>query len=67
MSGPEVMRPVGWRIEPEFGPDRTDPLLCWEEEERRERGVRVGSRVVGVVVRSNILPSSPEVLMSPPV
>jgi hypothetical protein len=50
--GPEVMRPVGWRgigpedflgIGPELGPDRTDPLLCWdwewewdEEEEGRD-------------------------------
>lgn len=46
-NGPEVIRPVGWswgvkgpedflEIGPELGPDRTDPLLCWEEEEGRE-------------------------------
>lgn len=48
---------------PELGPDRTDPLLCCEDEEVREVLIMEGS-MSGML---NIFPSSPDFLMSPPV
>lgn len=68
---PELLRRGGSC--PELGPDRADPELGWEEA--REGGGRGEERdseeeevaVVVEVVMSNILPSSPDFLMSPPV
>lgn len=81
--GPEVMSPVGARgfmgpdvfligpepelcrvMGPEWGPDRTAPELCWEEEDGRDGFREGGSSETGM---SNILPSSPDFLTSPPV
>lgn len=74
---PELLRRGGsW---PELGPDRAEPELGWDEAregggrgEEREReedevAVVVLDLVVGAEFMSNILPSSPDFLMSPPV
>lgn len=58
---PELGRVMG----PELGPDRTtDPELCWEAEDGREGLSDGGPSATGM---SNILPSSPDFLTSPPV
>lgn len=71
--GPEDFLGIGPELEclltgPELGPDRTDPLLCWEEEEGRDVLSEGGALDEGSTTgMSNILPSSPDFLMSPPV
>lgn len=76
VKDPELLKRGG--SGPELGPDRADPELGWEEaregggrgEERESEEEEVAVVVLDLVVvevMSNILPSSPDFLMSPPV